>query len=75
MVYLLQTRLELHASKAVEDNVKAAKKRQKTAITGDLNPLTQALLDINKLPVTKPNKKKRSEWGNFLFEACSPAIV
>jgi hypothetical protein len=53
--------LELHASKTVEESYKATKKRQKTVITGDLNPLTQALLDIDKLPVIKPNKKKRSD--------------
>ncbi|CAB3990159.1 Hypothetical predicted protein [Paramuricea clavata] len=52
---------KLHTSKTVEESCKATKKRQKTVITGDLNPLTQALLDIDKLPVIKPNKKKRSE--------------
>lgn len=55
--------LELHASKASEDDKKASKKREKTVIIGDLNPLTQALLDIDKLPVVKPNKK-RSETGH-----------
>ncbi|XP_046860041.1 ribosome biogenesis protein slx9-like [Xenia sp. Carnegie-2017] len=50
---------KLEASKVKEKNLIATRKREKTVITGDLNPLTQALLEINKIPVTKPDKKRR----------------
>ncbi|XP_028393294.1 uncharacterized protein LOC114517695 [Dendronephthya gigantea] len=50
---------KLHASKAFDENYKATKIRQKTVITGDLNPLTEALLDIDKMPTEKITKKKR----------------
>lgn len=48
-------------SKMVKENDKKAKERQKTVITGDLNPLTLALLDIDNLSSScNKDKKKRS---------------
>lgn len=51
---------KLHVSKMVKENDKKAKERQKTVITGDLNPLTLALLDIDNLSSScNKDKKKR----------------
>ena len=51
---------ELHASKIVEENDKKAKERQKTVITGDLNPLTLALQDIDSFSfLCQIDKNKR----------------
>lgn len=63
---------KLHASKIVEENDKKAKERQKTVITGDLNPLTLALQDIDSFSFLcqidknkrKNNKKKTKKPSN-----------
>lgn len=50
---------KLHASKLVKEDIEKSKKRQNTVITGDLYPLTLALLDIDKLSSSKTDEKKR----------------